>query len=56
LLIVVRDDAKDTGLLRAWRSRFPRLALTRLGEFVPKGKRPAEAIDLENFSGYEHLR
>jgi thiamine-monophosphate kinase len=56
LLIVVRGDAKDMGLLRAWRNRFPRLSLTRVGEFVPKGKRPAEAIDLGNFSGYEHLR
>lgn len=39
----------------AWRRRFPRLRLSRIGRFVPAGKLPAEALDLSAFRGYEHL-
>ncbi len=56
LLVVVRGDADPARLLAAWRRRFPRVALTRLGAFVRAGRRPAGALDLSVHHGYEHLR
>lgn len=56
LLIVVAREADEAVLQRAWRRRFPRLALRRVGEFVRAGRVPAEAVRLEDFRGYEHLR
>jgi len=41
---------------RAWRRSFPRTRLSCIGQFVPLGARPATAIRLEKYHGYEHLR
>jgi thiamine-monophosphate kinase len=55
LLIVVR--AKSAARLeRNWRKRFPKLPLTRIGEFVRKSNLPADAVRLADYHGYEHLR
>ncbi|AOS45648.1 Thiamine-monophosphate kinase [Lacunisphaera limnophila] len=56
LLVVVRPTAATTPLARAWSRRFPALGLTRLGVFVPTGRRPAGALNLAAYRGYEHLR
>ncbi len=54
LLIVVRAGAAK--FEHAWRKRFPRLPLSRLGHFVRKDQLPAGALCLANYHGYEHLR
>ena len=41
---------------RAWRRAFPRTRLSVIGRFVRAGARPAGAIPLEDYHGYEHLR
>lgn len=56
LLVVVRGAADDAALQRAWRTRFPRLRLTHVGEFVRADALPAGALRLPDYSGYEHLR
>jgi thiamine-monophosphate kinase len=40
----------------AWRRAFPRTRLTSIGRFVAAGQRPVEALTLEDYRGYEHLR
>ncbi len=54
LLIVVRAGAEQ--FERAWRKRFPKLQLSRLGRFVRKNQLPAGALRLADYHGYEHLR
>lgn len=54
LLVVVR--AGTDKFERAWRQRFPKLTLTRLGRFVVESQLPAEALRLGDYHGYEHLR
>jgi thiamine-monophosphate kinase len=49
-----RSDPRE--FERAWRRAFPRTRLTRLGRFVPAGRRPAGTLQLSDFRGYEHLR
>jgi thiamine-monophosphate kinase len=39
----------------AWRRAFPRTRLTRIGTFVRRGRLPADAINLGQYHGYEHL-
>jgi thiamine-monophosphate kinase len=39
----------------AWRRAFPRTRLTRIGTFVRRGKVPADAVNLADYHGYEHL-
>lgn len=54
LLIVARGNT--AAFERAWRKRFPQLALSRLGRFAKKGPLPAGALRLVDYHGYEHLR
>ncbi|MDP1580797.1 MAG: thiamine-phosphate kinase [Candidatus Didemnitutus sp.] len=56
LLIVVCYRADCTKFEQAWQRRFPRLRLTQLGTFVRRDQLPEGAIQLANFSGYEHLK
>ncbi|MFI5336890.1 MAG: thiamine-monophosphate kinase [Opitutales bacterium] len=56
LLLVVNGRAGRAAFERAWQRRFPRLPLTRIGEFAPRGRRPVWALSLEDHHGYEHLR
>lgn len=56
-LLIVVDGKADTGrFVRDWKRKFPRIALTELGSFIPRGRRPAGAVDLAAHHGYEHLR
>jgi thiamine-monophosphate kinase len=41
---------------RAWRKKFPRTPLACIGRFVRAGARPAGALNLDDFRGFEHLR
>lgn len=56
LLVVVRARAVTARFEAAWRKRFPRLKLSRLGRFVRQGQLPAGALRLSDYQGYEHLR
>ncbi len=56
LLIVVCYRAKLPAFELAWKKRFPRLKLSRIGHFAAKDKMPAHALRLVDFHGYEHLR
>jgi len=55
LLFALRSDADERKFQRAWRKKFPRLGLSRIGMFVPKGKLSACMIDLTAYHGHEHL-
>jgi thiamine-monophosphate kinase len=56
-LLFVADRRCDAAALeRAWRRRFPRLPLTRIGIFAARDKMPAGALPLQEYHGYEHLR
>jgi thiamine-monophosphate kinase len=41
---------------RAWRKAFPRTRLTCIGRFVPAAAWPADALNSDDYRGYEHLR
>jgi thiamine-monophosphate kinase len=56
LLFVVGSRSNEVAFTRAWRQRFPRVRLTRIGRFVRQGRLPPGAVSLANYSGYEHLR
>jgi len=56
LLLVLRRGSATARFERDWRRRFPRLALTLIGRFVPAGRLPTGALRLELYPGYEHLR
>lgn len=55
LLVVVHAQANTARFESAWRKRFPRLKLSRLGRFVREGQLPAGAVRLADYHGYEHL-
>lgn len=55
LLFALATRADRTAFERAWRRAFPRIRLTRIGRFVSAKKLPADALDLRDFQGYEHL-
>jgi len=54
LLFTVNARTDLAALERAWRRKFPRTPLTRIGHFA--GKLPAGALNLDDYRGYEHLR
>ncbi|QYM77940.1 thiamine-phosphate kinase [Horticoccus luteus] len=54
LALAVARTADRAGLEKAWRRQF-RTRLTCIGRFVTVGQRPADAVDLAAFRGYEHL-
>lgn len=56
LLFVLAAESKPADFERRWRRAFPRVPLTRLGQFVRAGLRPPHTIDLDAYRGYEHLR
>jgi thiamine-monophosphate kinase len=56
LLFTLAADADRAAFFRAWRAAFPRTRISCIGRFVPQGKMPSEALKLEGFHGYEHLR
>jgi thiamine-monophosphate kinase len=56
LVFAVAARADRAALARDWRKNFPRTRLTCLGRFVPAGARPAGALNLDDYRGFEHLR
>ncbi|HEX3729038.1 MAG TPA: thiamine-phosphate kinase [Opitutaceae bacterium] len=56
LLFAVSARADAAAFARAFRRRFPRTRLTRIGRFVPAGRRPAGSVRLAAYHGFEHLR
>ena len=54
LLLIVRRNASS--FEGAWKRRFPKLKLSRLGRFVRAGRRPTNSLRLSDYHGYEHLR
>lgn len=56
LLVVISGRNKPAAFERAWRMRFPRVKLSRIGTFAPKDKMPAGVLRLADYRGYEHLR
>ncbi len=56
LLFALSADADAIVFHRAWIRAFPRTLLTRIGCFVREGQLPANAINLDAYRGYEHLK
>lgn len=56
LVFSVSARASRHALESAWKRTFPRTRLTCIGRFARDGALPADAIPLEDFRGYEHLR
>jgi thiamine-monophosphate kinase len=55
LLFAVRGSGGGK-LERAWRLRFPRTRLTRIGHFTRRDQSPPGSLSLEKYHGFEHLR
>lgn len=56
LLLSVSSRVDLTQFERAWEKRFPRVKLSPIGNFAPKGALPENAVRLFDYRGYEHLR
>ena len=56
LVFVVTGKTDTAEFLRAWRRSFPRTRLSCIGKFARCGARPAGALNLEDYHGFEHLR
>lgn len=56
LVFTLARRADHEKFARAWRRAFPRVRLTRIGEFAAGANLPVGALNLSDFHGYEHLR
>lgn len=56
LVFVFAHGADGEAFARAWRRKFPRVRLSRIGRFVRRGELPPGSLNLEDYRGYEHLR
>ena len=56
LLFVLQHHADRERFARRWRRTFPHLRLSCVGQFMMPRDLPANAVPLEDFHGYEHLR
>jgi thiamine-monophosphate kinase len=56
LVFTVRARTDPTAFIRRWRRRFPRTRVTWIGRFCAPERRPATAVNLSDYHGYEHLR
>ncbi len=56
LVFALAQDAEAEAFAHRWRRAFPRVPLTCIGRFVPKGRLPGRALDLRAYHGYEHLQ
>ncbi len=56
LLFAFSGRADIKAFRQRWRKAFPQTRLSCLGRFVALNARPADAIHLEDYRGYEHLR
>lgn len=55
LVFALASHADHRAFERAWSHAFPRTRLTCIGTFVRRGRRPATAVQLADYHGYEHL-
>jgi len=55
LLFALSRQADPDQFQRRWRRAFPKLRLSRLGEFVHASEVPQDCLRLEDYHGYEHL-
>ena len=56
LVFAVAHRTDHGAFARAWRRAFPRTRLSRIGHFARAGRIPPDALNLEDYRGYEHLR
>ena len=56
LLFALAARTDCAAFVRAWRKKFPRTRLSRIGQFVRPGALPAGALNLTDYRGFEHLR
>jgi len=56
LVFALATRADRPAFARAWRRAFPRTRLSCVGRFVRAGALPADALNLDDYRGYEHLR
>lgn len=56
LLFTVDGKADQAAWGRRWRRAFPRVRLTRLGQFVRTGHAAPGSLSLSDYQGFEHLR
>jgi thiamine-monophosphate kinase len=56
LVFCVAPGVRRAALENAWLRAFPRTRLTCIGRFVDAGEVPSDALKLEDYRGYEHLR
>jgi thiamine-monophosphate kinase len=56
LVFALLARADRPGFERAWRRAFPRTRLTRIGQFVARGRAAAGGLGRSDVHGYEHLR
>lgn len=59
LAFVIRNAADFLSFDAAWKRRFPRVRLSRIGRFFKRSlipSAPADWIDAESFGGFEHLQ
>jgi thiamine-monophosphate kinase len=56
LLFAVSRRTKHEIFLRKWCQQFPRVPLTRIGEWVSADETEPHSLNLECYFGYEHLR
>lgn len=56
LVFAVARRANPGEFSHAWHRAFPRTKLSRIGHFAPAGQLPADALNLDDYRGYEHLQ
>ena len=56
LVFAFASRADPEKFTRVWRKKFPRTRLSCLGRFVRAGARPAGALNLADYRGFEHLK
>ncbi len=56
LVFALARSADRAAFLRRWRRAFPRTRLTHIGHFAAAKRLPANALNLAEYRGYEHLR
>jgi thiamine-monophosphate kinase len=56
LVFALAARANRDAFVRAWLKKFPRIKLSCLGRFVRPNALPADALNLSDYRGFEHLR
>lgn len=56
LVLTLAKGTNRANFERAWRRAFPRTRLSQIGHLVREGALPPDALPLDDYRGYEHLR